>query len=65
MESNGFPRIPEGLIQALETIFPNALPSNPHWSERDIAVRQGHQEVIRFLKATAEDQFTDLLGDSV
>lgn len=61
MKTEVFPSIPEDLINALEKIYPNKLPDDPHLTVDGVRFLQGQQQVIDFLRVTYERQNKNIL----
>jgi len=56
------PLSPE-LVEALDKRFPERCP-DPKWSDRDIWIRVGQREVVRFLIEELRRQSENILGDN-
>lgn len=56
------PVIPEDLLKALDERFPERCPE-PSWSEREIWMRVGERNVIRFLKRVFSEQNENILRE--
>ena len=54
-----FPRVPRDMVEALELVFPDKLPST-RVSPEDLAFLQGQQKVVQFLRAKCEEQLYNL-----
>jgi hypothetical protein len=50
-----FPAIPEDLLEALETLFPERS-AELSWSDREVWHRSGQREVVRFLRSRFAEQ---------
>jgi hypothetical protein len=55
-----FPAVSKGLLDELERMFPNKIPVEP-LTERQFAVLQGQQEVIRKLRREYDRQQNNIL----
>lgn len=61
MES--LPVVPKDLLEALEDRFPERCP-DPSWSDREIWMRVGARQVIRFLRLEFESQNENVMRDT-
>ena len=55
MTQETLPAIPKELLDALDEMFPEKVPS-VHWSDREVWIKVGQRNVIRFLLAEFERQ---------
>lgn len=58
--SGDLPVIPEDLLKALDSIFPERCP-DPSWSEREVWMRVGERRVVKFLQRVFAEQNDNVL----
>lgn len=57
------PVIPKDLLDALDKRFPERCP-DPSWSDREVWVRVGERQVVRFLKRMFDQQNENVVRDT-
>jgi hypothetical protein len=57
-----FPAVPEVLLKELERRFPDRCP-DPKLTDREIWMKVGAVQVVRFLRAQFDEQHAPLHGD--
>ncbi len=62
MPNSKFPYVDPALVRVLETAYPDRCP-DPKWSERDIWIKVGNAQVVRFLHQQMVGQQENPLGD--
>ena len=63
MTENSFPYVPEDLVEALDSLFPDRCPS-PEWDDRRIWIEVGQRKVVNLLKHKISKQNENVLNGS-
>ncbi|HCL3314582.1 TPA: hypothetical protein N2A14_002590 [Pseudomonas aeruginosa] len=57
------PAVPKDLLDALDKRFPERCPE-PSWSDREIWMRVGERQVVKFLKRIFDEQNENVMRDT-
>jgi len=57
------PAVPKDLLDALDKRFPELCPE-PSWSDREIWMRVGERQVVKFLKRIFDDQNENVMRET-
>ena len=61
MKPKDFPTVPEALLKELDRLFPERCP-DPNLSDREVWIKVGQREVVRFLLKKFEIQNENILA---
>lgn len=57
------PAVPKDLLDALDKRFPERCPE-PSWSDREIWMRVGERQVVKFLKRIFDEQNENVMRET-